>query len=321
MPIIQQSSYPKPPVYLRSGHLQTILPAMFRDIPIPYERERLELNDGDFLDLDWLDAGASRLVVLSHGLEGSSDRQYVKGMANLFFQRNWDVLAWNCRSCSGEMNRALRLYNHGDIDDIGEVIDHVLQTKSYEQIVLVGFSMGGSITLKYMGVHGKELPDIISHGIAYSTPCDLADSIKILEKPSNWLYRNKFMRNLKAKISLKAAQFPDKIDLAKFDHIKEWRDFDEHFSAPINGYDSPEDFYEQASAKNFMGGVNRPVLLVNAQNDPILTPACSPEALCDAHPHLFLETPRYGGHVGFGLKGHAHTWSEQRTWEFVQSSN
>jgi predicted alpha/beta-fold hydrolase len=319
MPIIARSSYPTPPVYLRNGHLQTILPAVLRKIEIAYERERITLSDGDFLDLDWLDNQSKHLVVLSHGLEGNSDRQYVKGMAEAFQEQGWDVLAWNCRSCSGEMNRALRLYNHGDVNDIEEVMNHVLKTKKYEKIALIGFSMGGSITLKYMGVHGKALPDPIVAGIAFSSPCDLKDSIRILEAPSNWLYKRKFMRNLKAKILKKAEQFPDQIDTSKFNEIKEWRDFDEHFSAPINGYDSPEDFYYRASAKNFMYGIKRPALLVNAQNDPILTPACSPKDICKDHPFLYLETPKYGGHVGFGVKGQKYAWSETRALEFVNN--
>lgn len=319
MPIIARSSYPTPPFHLRNGHLQTILPAVLRKIEIAYERERIILSDGDFLDLDWLDKQSKYLAVLSHGLEGNSDRQYVKGMAEAFQQQGWDVLAWNCRSCSGEMNHALRLYNHGDINDIEEVMSHIFKTKNYEKITLIGFSMGGSITLKYMGVHGKALPDPIVAGIAFSSPCDLEDSIRILEAPSNWLYKRKFLRNLKAKILKKAEQFPDQIDTSKFNKIKEWRDFDKHFSAPINGYDSPEDFYYRASAKNFMYGIKRRALLVNAQNDPILTPACSPRDICKDHPCLYLETPKYGGHVGFGVKGQKYTWSETRALEFVNN--
>ena len=317
MPIIQHSTYPKPPLYLRNGHLQTILPAMFRKIDLAYERERLTLSDGDFVDLDWLDAASKSLVVLSHGLEGNSDRQYIKGMGEAFFQQKWDVLAWNCRSCSGEMNHSLRLYNHGDIDDIGEVVLHALSRKAYEKVVLIGFSMGGSITLKYMGVHGADLPEPVIKGIAFSSPCDLGDSIRVLEWPSNFLYKRKFLTSLREKVRLKAAQYPDIIDFANFEKIKVWRDFDYYFSAPINGYESPEDFYEQASANNFISGIQRPALLVNAKNDPILTPACSSHTLAASNPNFFLETPKYGGHVGFGVRNKAITWSEQRALEFV----
>lgn len=143
MPVLKNSTY-RPSPLLINGHLETIAPALFRKVTgVHYERERLVLLDDDFVDLDWLDNGSRNLVVLTHGLEGSSDRQYMAGMARMFFEQKWDVLAWNCRSCSGEMNKALRMYHHGEIGDFGEVIDHALATKDYEKIALVGFSMGG----------------------------------------------------------------------------------------------------------------------------------------------------------------------------------
>lgn len=162
MPIINQSTYPGPPRYLFNGHLQTIVPSVFRKVEgVVYERERFFLSDGDFVDIDWLDTRSKKLVVLTHGLEGDSGRHYIKGTAKLFSQNGWDVLAWNCRSCSGEMNKAFRLYNHGEIGDISELINHALRTKHYEKIVLVGYSMGGNISLKYVGAKGKELPDVV----------------------------------------------------------------------------------------------------------------------------------------------------------------
>ncbi|MEY4905819.1 MAG: hypothetical protein RLZZ292_3634, partial [Bacteroidota bacterium] len=124
MPLIKKSTY-RPPFYLLGGTLQTLVPALFRKIEaVGYERERLTLSDGDFIDLDWIKTGQKRLVILTHGLEGDSQRHYMRGMATIFRDAQWDVLAWNCRSCSGEMNRALRMYNHGDTDDISELIEH-----------------------------------------------------------------------------------------------------------------------------------------------------------------------------------------------------
>jgi len=319
MPLLDQSSYPRPPRYQFNGHLQTILPALLRRVDVKYERERLPLSDGDWLHLDWLDRGSRQLVILSHGLEGNSSRPYVKGMAQFFAERGWDVLAWNCRTCTGEMNDQLRLYNHGDIDDIGEVIQHALRTKDYEAVSLIGFSMGGSILMKYLGVHGKEVPAPIRSGIAFSAPCDLKASVQALELPGNGFYKRRFLKSLRPKIEAKAARFPEVVDLSKFSRIKEWRDFDDFYSAPINGYRDAEDFYQQASAKNFMAGTDRPILLVNAQNDPILLPACSPVALCASHPLLHLEMPRLGGHVGFDLPRKPFAWSERRAYEFAMA--
>ncbi len=319
MPLIAQSSYRKAPLWQWNGHLQTIMPALTRGkIRAPWERERLELSDGDFVDLDWLAAGVSRrLVLLSHGLEGNSQRSYIQGMARFFHLQGWDALAWNCRSCSGEMNRKLRLYHHGEIEDLGEVVRHALRTKDYEQIVLIGFSMGGSMLLKYLGVHGRHLPPAVRKGIAFSAPCDLEASIRALEQPGNKFYCNRFYKRLRAKIERKAQQFPQAIDLSKFEQVRCWRDFDQFFSVPINGFASVEEFYYQASCVHFMEGIRIPALLVNAQNDPILAPECSPRGLCERHPYIFLEMPRQGGHVGFTVHRHPYSWMEYRAETFV----
>ncbi|MEN0004218.1 MAG: alpha/beta fold hydrolase [Bacteroidota bacterium] len=319
MPVLQASAYPKPPLYLFNGHVQTIYPALTRKIEVPYERERLTLSDGDFVDLDWVDNGQRQLVILSHGLEGNSDRHYVRGMAKFFSHHHWDVLAWNCRSCSGEMNRALRLYNHGEIEDIAEVIAHALKTKDYEKVLLIGFSMGGSITIKYLGANGADIPEPIVKGIAISAPCEMKGAVEELEKPHNFFYRKRFFNSLKEKIRKKAAQFPDQVDFSKFDDIQEWRDFDNFFSAPLNGYRDADDFYEKASCVNFMAGTQIPILIINAYNDPILSPNDYPSDICAKHPLLFLETPKQGGHVGFSLKRKPFAWTEYRALEFVYS--
>ncbi|RYC67702.1 YheT family hydrolase [Spirosoma sordidisoli] len=317
MPIIS-SAYPGPPSYQYNGHLQTVIPSLTRSVSgVSYERERLVLADGDFVDLDWLDQGQKRLVILTHGLEGDSNRQYMRGMAKLFAQHSYDVLAWNCRSCSGEMNQAFRLYNHGEIGDLGEVITHALRTKSYTQVVLVGFSMGGNITLKYLGVHGHELPDVLTSGIAISSPTDLGASALLLDRPGNRFYRNRFMKKLAVKLNQKADRYPGRLDMTKLRLVRRWRDFDDYFSAPVNDYRDADDFYEQASAVNFMAGICIPTLLLNAQNDPLLSPECSPDWLAQTHPHIFLETPRSGGHVGFMVARDAHTYAERRALAFV----
>lgn len=318
MPLLP-STYSGPPAYQYNGHLQTIIPSLTRKvIGVQYERERLTLPDDDFVDLDWIDANQKRLVILTHGLEGDSSKQYIRGTAKLFAQNGYDVLAWNCRSCSGEMNRAFRLYNHGEIDDLHHVIQHALLTKSHNEIVLVGYSMGGNIILKYLGVHGSHLPDAVQAGIAISSPTDLGASASLLDRPSNRFYRNRFMRKLLVKINQKADRFPGRLDMTKVRQVKKWRDFDDFFSAPINSYRNADDFYSQASAVNFMAGITVPTLLLNAQNDPLLSPECSPEWLADGHPHLYLETPRVGGHVGFDVPRDLHTYAERRALAFAQ---
>lgn len=318
MPLIH-SAYPGPPAYQYNGHLQTIIPSLTRKVTdVIYERERLTLLDGDFVDLDWIDQGKDHLVILTHGLEGDSNRQYIRGTARLFAQHNYDVLAWNCRSCSGEMNRAFRLYNHGEIGDLDEVIRHALRTKSYKKVVLVGYSMGGNIILKYLGVNSKTLPDSIKSGVAISSPTDLGSSACLLDRPSNRFYRNRFMKKLIVKISQKADSFPGRLDMSKLRQVKKWRDFDEFFSAPVNSYRDADDFYKQASAVHFMDKISVPTLLLNALNDPLLSPECSPKWLAEKHQSVFLETPRAGGHVGFQVSRDPYTYAERRALAFAQ---
>jgi predicted alpha/beta-fold hydrolase len=318
MPIIT-SAYPGAPAYQYNGHLQTIFPSLTRKVTgVTYQRERLTLADEDFVDLDWIKAGRRKLVILTHGLEGDSHRQYILGTAKLFAQHKYDVLAWNCRSCSGEMNRAFRLYNHGEIGDLGEVIDHALNNAQYDEVALVGYSMGGNITLKYLGVHGAQIPGVISCGIAISSPTDLCASAHLLDRPANRFYRDRFRRKLLVKISQKAASFPGRLDMSKISQVKRWKDFDDFFSAPVNDYVDADDFYQQASAVNFMVGIQVPALLLNALNDPILSPECSPEWLASEHSSIYLETPRTGGHVGFAVARDIHTYAERRALAFAQ---
>lgn len=318
MPIIHRSAYPGSPRYLFNGHLQTVVPSVFRKVQgVNYERERFTLTDGDFVDLDWLDTGSKKLVILTHGLEGDSHRHYIKGTAKLFAQNGWDALAWNCRSCSGEMNHSFRLYNHGEIGDIEEVIHHALRTKKYETVVLVGYSMGGNISLKYAGVKGAEVPDVVRGVAAFSAPTNLKTSAQLLDLPKNKLYRERFMKKLVRKITHKDTIYPNRVDLSKLKEVKVWKDFDDFFSAPVNGYRDADDFYEQGSAINFLEGVQVPVLICNAQNDPILNEDCAPKAVAEKHPLIYVETPATGGHVGFLVKNDEFSWAERRALEFL----
>lgn len=317
MPIINKSSYPGAPAYQFNGHLQTIIPALQTGAEVYYERERITTVDNDFLDLDWVDRGSKHLVILTHGLEGNSDRSYMRNAAKWFSDRNWDVLAWNCRSCSGEMNRAKRLYSHGEINDIGEVITHALKTKDYENIALVGFSMGGNITMKYLGVNGKDVPQQVKAGVAFSSPADLYSSTIRLEKWDNFLYNKRFLNSLKGKMREKAEKYPDLVDISNFKKVKTWDDFMTYFYAPLHDCKSVEEFYEYATARNYVGGTMRPVLLVNAQNDPLLTPECFPKDIAIENSNFYLEATKGGGHVGFALAGKKHSWAEVRAWEFI----
>lgn len=316
--LVLESSYKGAPSYQINGHFQTLIPGLFRKIDsVPYARERINLADGDFIDLDWLAKSSDQLLILSHGLEGNSTRQYMLGPAKHFHNKGWDILSWNCRSCSEELNRKFRLYYHGDINDFESVINHVLSLKKYKRIVLVGFSMGGSILSKYLGCKGNNVPSEILGGLSFSAPCDLRASIKAVEKKSNWIYNYYFKKMLKEKITAKANQFPGKLDINQLDTHKDWESFDQQFSCPLNGFKNVEDFYEQGSCKNFFHLVKTPLLIVNALNDPIIPNTCINYEQLKRHKYIDVEYPKSGGHVGFTQHKLEFSWMETKIEEFL----
>jgi len=314
MPLIPSSPY-QPPFHLFNKHLETIVPSIFRKVTATYKRERIELIDGDFLDLDWLSKDRDKLVIVSHGLEGNSDRHYAKGMASYFFQRGWDSLAWNCRGCSGEINRLPRFYHHGATEDLGAVVDHAIK-KKYSHIVLIGFSMGGSMTLKYLGEKKGRVSKALKSAVVFSVPCDLGSSARELEKPTNKFYLNRFLKKLGVKMQTKSLLFPKQISTVGFEKIKSFREFDNRYTAPLHDFADADDFYMKASCGPYLPAIQIPTLIINALNDPFLPDACYPFDLAKNHDFIHLETPARGGHVGFSLLSKLENWMEQRAFEF-----
>lgn len=322
MPLIKSSDYKPIPWYF-SGHIETIFPSVWRKVlGVTYTRSRLELNDSDFLDLDWLihsDHPSQKLIIASHGLEGNSTRHYCLGMASYFFKHGWDALAWNCRSCSGEMNRLPRFYHHGDTIDLGTVIDEAIN-RGYKEIVLVGFSMGGSFSLKYVGEQGRNIHPSIKAVIGFSVPCDLASSAAILDDPGLWFYRDRFLKKLMTKIRIKAATFSDPIFKEASRPIITFHEFNNIFAAGLHGFKDAKDFYERASCAPWLETISIPALIVNAANDPMLTGPCYPYELAAHHPFVHLEVPRRGGHVGFPLYKNPVNWMELRAMKFISDT-
>jgi predicted alpha/beta-fold hydrolase len=311
----------QPPLCFRNAHLQTIYPTVARRVPIvTSERERLDTPDDDFLDLDWARAKPSnKLAILTHGLEGHARGHYTQGMARALAGINWNVLAWNFRGCSGEPNRQLRSYHSGATDELQIVLDHVFATTDYTEIALIGFSLGGNLTLKYLGDQGDTLDSRIRRAAAISVPCDLAASSRQLERLQNRIYMARFMRNLHTKVREKATRFPEALRLEGLDTIRTFAQFDDRYTAPIHGYKGAEDYWAQCSCLPVLPQIRVPTLLINAQDDPFLTPECFPHNAAATNPNFFLETPRHGGHLGFVQFNEADEyWSEQRVVAFLR---
>lgn len=320
MPIISNSTYGKPPLHLFNGHLETIIPSIFRKIEgVIYSRERINTPDKDFLDLDWSKVGSRRLLVISHGLEGSSERHYAKALVKLFNQQGFDALAWNNRTCSGEMNLQPIMYHHGASYDLETVVNHAEASGQYDEYYLAGISMGGAQTLKYIGEKGFDLNSKIKKAAVYSTPCNLTDSAATLSFKGNSFYRKRFLKKLKQKMYLKGQQFPELVDLDLLAKVEDFDTFDSHFTAKLHGFKDAVDFYRSVSADNWMENIQIPTLIINALNDPLIYDRCYPIKLAEQLDHIFLEMPKRGGHTGFLVKGQEFTWAEMRFLGFLNN--
>ncbi len=319
MPLLDRPDF-QPPIYFRSPHLQTIYPALLRRVSgITYNRQRLELPDGDFVDLDWSKVGSKRLIIVLHGLEGDASRPYVLGQVRRFNAGGWDAIGWNFRGCSGEPNRKLQSYHSGATADLAYVMNWIANNLDYEQVVILGFSLGGNVTLKYLGEQGEALPSIVQAGVAFSVPCDLASAGVKLRKWYNRLYMDRFMRNLKDKIRLKEHLVDEQVDLELVYQARNFTDFDAAFTAPVHGFTSAEDYWKRASSKPLLSKIRVPTILINAFDDSFLSKDCYPVAIAEKSKWLHLEIPRYGGHVGFVKSDDTgYYWSEQRAYRFVE---
>ncbi len=310
----------RPPGWLRSGHLQSVWPTLFRNVSLMEpEQERIGTPDGDELHLDWYRSGQRRLAILSHGLEGHSRRPYILGLARALLRAGWDVLAWNFRSCGGTMNRLPRFYHSGSTEDLARVVDHALQ-KDYQSLALSGFSMGGNLTMLYLAQQAEHLNTRIRGAVTFSVPCDLAGSAEVLARPSRRIYMQRFLRDLRRKMLVKAERFPGVIDVEGFSSIRTFREFDDRYTAPLHGFRDAEDYWAQCSCLGRLKEVRVPSLIVNAVDDPFLSPHCFPRDGKVLGSSVTLEAPRWGGHVGFVEHARdGYYWSERRAVAFLDS--
>ncbi|GAB3643172.1 YheT family hydrolase [Spirosoma arcticum] len=348
MPLIAPSTY-EPPARLWNGHLQTIIPSLFRKVTVNYVRERIDTPDDDFLDLDWAYSNRSAeadellmmndeysenhssfiinnssfpLVILSHGLEGSSTSTYLAGMVRHLNHSGFDCLAWHARSCSGEMNRQQRFYHIGDTSDLHHVVQHAV-AKGYQTIYLIGFSAGGNVTLKYLGEQEKTVDPAIKKAVTFSVPLDLIGSTRRLERWDSLVYNYRFNRTLKRKVLQKAALMPGVFQTEAISKSRSVREFDALFTAPMNGFRDVTDYYTRSSSLQFVPSITVPTLLINAKNDPFLSPECFPEAMARELPNVWMEFPEQGGHCGFasktsGINSGRPYWSEERAVSFLR---
>ncbi len=318
MPII--SSKYNPPHLFKNGHFSTIYSGLVRQINnIEPKRERINLPDGDFLDVDWCYSPqkTNRLIIVLHGLEGNSQRPYVQGTAKYFNENGFDALLVNFRSCSGEPNILFRSYHSGATEDLEAVIDYVISNYSYQTIIIKGFSLGGNVTLKYLGER-EYIPEQIKAGIAISVPCFLYGSMLELHTFKNVLYAKRFKKHLLEKLKEKKQRFPHLVSDKDFNNIKTLKDFDDFYTSKAHGFKDALDYYDKCSCLQFLNSIKTPAYILNAKNDSFLSQECFPVKIAEEHKYIHLEITDYGGHVGFYDQKNIY-YNEKRSVEFVKS--
>lgn len=289
------------PAWLPGGNLQTIYTSLFISVPhVEYRRERLELPDGDFLDFDWVDGTAGMpVVVLFHGLEGSSDSFYARDLMHAVRQRGWTGVVAHFRGCSGEDNRLPRAYFAGDSADIETMLRHARAQHPDGPLYAVGVSLGGNALLKWLGESGEAGKDLVARAAAVSAPLDLAAAGHALDHGFNRnVYTARFLTTLKVKALRKAEQYPGLLDAEAIAASTTFREYDTLVTARLHGYVDADDYWHRVSSKPLLKFVAVPTLVVNAKNDPFL-PAHTLPGPSDVSAAVTLDQPDTGGHVAF----------------------
>jgi uncharacterized protein len=308
---IRQSSF-QAPRWLAGPNRQTIWNTVIgRKPPVDLRRERFELSDGDFVDLDWLVGGQGPIVVVLHGLGGSSDSPYVRGLLKQVQAMGWRGLILNFRGCSGEPNRLMRAYHSGDTGDVAEVVAAIRAREPDTPLVGVGYSLGGNVLLKWLGETGDQNP--LAGVVAVSVPFDLDTCADCLNKGFSQVYEWRFVRGLKEHYALKAP-------LSELPVIRSIREWDEEVTAPLHGFDGATDYYSRSSSGQFLAGIQVPTLVLHATDDPFMDETVIPkeEALSE---QVTLELSATGGHVGFVMGSPLRPvyWLEERIPAFLRT--
>lgn len=311
------------PAWLPGGHLQTIYAALFAPrARVRYARERWETPDGDFIDLDWTapaSEAAAPLVVLFHGLEGSSSSPYATSLMHAVNECNWRGVVVHFRGCSGEINRQRRAYHSGDSGEIDWILRRLKQQSA--AVYAVGVSLGGNALLKWLGEQRENARAIVAAAAAVSAPVDLMAAGDALGRGFNLVYTKHFLRTMRAKTLAKLASFPDLCDRERMLAAPTLRAFDNMVTAPLHGFRDTDDYWTRASAKPLLRAIAVPALMINARNDPFL-PAHALPAREELSPGITVEFPATGGHVGFvsGSFPGRLDWLPQRILNFFQQA-
>lgn len=292
----------KPAWWLPGPHLQTLVASWLpRKISLPVHYERLELADGDFLDLAWVGQGTGPRVLILHGLCGSINSPYAKGMLNTIAKRGWRGVLMHFRGCGAEINRLAKSYHAGETRDLQTVITTLTLREPHSPLYAVGYSIGGNVLLKWLGEIGKNaLENPLKAAVAVSIPFKLAQTAKHLDSGFRRLYQWGLVRGICTvyRHKFKKLPIPSELRMVEISRLKTFWDFDNAITAPLNGFKSADDYYSQSSSSQYLSTIKTPTLIVHARNDPFTTLDCLPKEH-EVSASVCLEIPAQGGHVGF----------------------
>ena len=292
------------PTWLLGGNAQTIYPFLLGSSSIvSYRRERWELNDGDFIDIDWLDNVAEApMVVLFHGLEGNSYSHYAQSIMSMLRDFGWRGAVVHFRGCSGSPNRLARAYHAGDSVEIDWVLRKIIKQNalrnSIAPLYAVGVSLGGNALLKWLGEQGEQACHILDGVVAVSVPLDLTVTGRVLDSGFNRFYTRHFLNSLKRKAFEKLDRFHGLFDASAMKECSTLYQFDNLITAPLHGFADTDEYWRLSSSKPWLKYIQIPTLIINARNDPFMPESALP-TIDDVPPLVTLEFPEQGGHVGF----------------------
>jgi len=289
-----------PPWWLPGRHPQTIYPYLFlRQPPLPYRRERVETADADFFDLDWVDGPADApVLVLFHGLEGSSKSHYAIALLRAAAARGWRGVVPHWRGCSGEPNRLARAYHSGDYEELDRMLTALRARTGSAPLVALGISLGGNVLLNWLGREPEKSRAWLRAAASVSAPIDLVASGAALDRGLNRIYCRNFLKTLVPRALEKLARFPGLYSEEKLRRVTTIHDFDDLVTAPLHGFKGVDDYWTRASSKPWLRGIVLPTLVLNALNDPFV-PGASLPGPAEVGSSVTLDQPAGGGHVGF----------------------
>ncbi len=305
--------------WLPGPHLQTLWAALIRPkLPLSIFNERLELPDGDFLDLAWAGKGEGPIVVVLHGLNGSIHSPYVNGILHAIDKHGWRGVLMHFRGCSGVPNRLARAYHSGDTEDLQFLIKTIMHREPHIPLFTIGYSLGANVLLKWLGESGARNP--LKAAVATSIPFELNKTATRLTKGFSRCYQQRLIHELVKAHKRKFKDMPEPIHFGNLNHLRTFYEFDNAITAPLHGFKNAQDYYTQSSSRQYLKHIQTPTLIVHAKDDPFTTLDALPE------PHeistaVSLELTEDGGHVGFVAGKYPWQpvyWLEDRIMDYLE---